>query len=92
MGRSRKHVVALIDAWLLPAEGVVHKRIPIAALEEFLGRGITIDDWAATERALIRPRALQRTRNLNRHASVAGTDLPALSRQESPSSVRPAAA
>jgi hypothetical protein len=93
-GRSRaafaRHFVAagLVD-WHVERGA---KLVRLASLETATGRPITCRDFCLAERERDRAREYQKTYNTINHAAVAGTDLPALSRQESPSSDRAAAA
>jgi hypothetical protein len=65
-GRSRKAINGMIDAGLLPAEGRVHRRIPVAAVEVLIGREVTPALLAAAEIELAHLRATQRAYNERR--------------------------
>jgi hypothetical protein len=71
LGRSRRRVEVLIADGLLAAEGRVHKRIPLSAIEAYRGRAITIAEWTNSETRYDRTRETQRHYNINRRVEPA---------------------
>jgi hypothetical protein len=65
-GLSSRAIRRMLRAGLLPSEGDTWQRIPLAALEQMLGRPITPETYLEADRRLDRARAKQATYNRTR--------------------------
>jgi hypothetical protein len=65
-GRSRCMINKLIVAGVLVAEGRVHQRIPMAAVEELIGEPVSVERWLSARTALAPRRRSQAIYNETR--------------------------
>ena len=71
-GRSRPAIVRLCAEGKLRSAGRVRRRIRLAELERFLGRPVTLGDWAASNDRYDRAREADALRNHRRHEAGTG--------------------
>jgi len=67
-GRSRCMINKLIAAGVLVAEGRVHQRIPLVAVEQLIGEPISVDRWVMAQHSLAPQRRSQAIYNETRYA------------------------